>query len=65
MDPLTALMLQRAAPPQPPPLPVVPPSGGASHVPPEAQRFLTAQAMMNAVRSGGSPLLTQVTQNPR
>lgn len=71
MDPLTQLLLQRSLTPQPqaptppaPPLPVVPPAP-TTHAPPEAQRFLTAQAMMAAVRNGQSPVIAQVTQPQR
>lgn len=70
MDPLTQLLMQRQMdqPPQPSPvpqLPVVPPSGGGAHIPSEGQRFLTSQAMMNAVRNGQSPLLTQIASTPK
>lgn len=68
MDPLTQLLMQRQlsqqAPPsqtQPQPTPVVPPSGGNSHVPTEVQRFENAQQIQNAYRSGGAinPVLLQ------
>lgn len=49
----------------PRPIPAIPPSGGVAHIPPEGQRFLTSQAMMNAVRNGQSPLLTQIASTPK
>lgn len=67
MDPLTQLLLQRQMGAQSPPLPspttpVVPPSGGAPHTPPEAQRFLNAQQMIAGYRNAWTPnpILTQV-----
>lgn len=56
MDQLTQLLLQRQM-AQPPTqsTPVVPPSGGTTHTPPEAKRFATAQAMMAAYRGGWQP----------
>lgn len=67
MDPLTTLLTQRAMgtpSSTPPPLPVVPPSGGNTHTPPEAQRFINAQNLMNAYRSNWTPnpILLQATQ---
>lgn len=37
------------------PTPAVPPSGGTTHTPPQAQRFANAQEMMEAYRNGWSP----------
>lgn len=62
MDPLTQLLTQRAAAQQP--TPSVPPSGGQTHTPPELQRYLTAQRMMQAYRQNWTPnpILTQISQ---
>lgn len=65
MDPLTEQLMQRAmgqqtpASPQPAqqgtPTPAVPPSGGQTHTPPELQRFINAQKMMQAYRNNWTP----------
>lgn len=59
MDPLTQALMQRAmgqsAQPQGAQVPVTPPSGGHTHTPPEAQRFINAQRMMEAYRNNWTP----------
>lgn len=57
-DLLNTLMSRQMA-PQPQPaqesVPAVPPSGGKTNTPPQVDRFVNAQKMMEAYRNGWSP----------
>jgi hypothetical protein len=65
MDPLTQLLMERQLAAQPqtqnPTMPMG--SMGKTHTPPQAQRFLTAQKMMDAYRQNWTPnpMLIQAT----